>query len=237
MQRPFLTDLAAFSGDLRGAATELRASLPTINDAVERGIGVQRRAVDLNEELGKTLETVEEVTEAPGTNAGLRGLTATVATLNPSVRYIGPFITVCNGLNYFTTYFNEHFSEEDQVGQSQRALLNNTGRQDNSLSSMGASEPANGEDVREGTPQFLQAQAYGAAIDEKGNADCEWGQRGFLERQAFYAPSKYNIARDPRTPGLQGTTPTGRPRVPPGQTFSATPDTGPYEDFPRSELP
>ena len=235
-QRPFLRDLAAFSGDLRGAAVELRASLPTINTAVERGIGVQRRAVKLNDQLRETMDTVREVTQAPGVNAGLRGLTATVETLNPTVRYLGPYITVCNSWNYFWTHTAEHFAEEDDTGQAERVLLNNTGRQDNSLNSMGASEPANGQNVGPGqTPQYLQATTYGAAVDENGNADCEFGQRGFLFRSAANADKKYRIARDSRTPGLQGTTPTGRPRVPPGQTFTEIPETGPYANFPASE--
>ncbi|HEX8103776.1 MAG TPA: MlaD family protein [Solirubrobacteraceae bacterium] len=237
VQRPFLDDFAAFSADLRGAATELRASLPTINDAVERGIPVQRRAVKLDDQLRKTFKTLDDVTDDPGTNAGLRGLTETVGTLNPTVRFVGPYITVCNGWNYFWTHNAEHFSEEDSTGHAQRALLNNTGRQDNSLSQMGASEPANGEDVNPGdTPQFLQGQPYGAAIGPDGRADCEFGQRGFLRRQARYAPKKYNVVNDPRTPGLQGPTPTGLPRVPAGQTFTDKPETGPYKDFPVSEF-
>ena len=235
-QRPFLRDLGAFAVDLRGAAVELRASLPTVNRAVERGIPVQRRAVELNEELEDLLRTTRDVTSAPGTNAGLRGFTEAVGTLNPTVRYLGPFVTVCNSWNYFWYHTAEHFSEEDATGQAERVLLNNTGRQDNGLNAMGAFEPANGEGVPPGeTAQFLQGQTYGQAVDDRGEADCEFGQRGFLERLANNAPRKYRIARDPRTPGLQGPTPTGRPRVPPGQTFTRLPESGPYTDYPLSE--
>ena len=92
---------------------------------------------------------------------------------------------------------------------------------------MGADEPANGEDVKEGNAAYSQDQPYGAAIAPDGRADCETGQRGFLERQARFFPEKYHVARDPRSPGLQGPTFTGRPRVPKGQTFAAEPETGP----------
>ncbi len=236
-QRPFLRDLAAFSEDFRGATRELRTSLPTINTALERGIPVQRRVVALNDELRETMGTVQDVTQTPGTNAGLRGLTDTVNTLNPTVRYLGPFVTVCNSWNYWWTHLAEHFTEEDDTGQAQRALLNNTGRQDNSLNSMGASEPANGQNVGPGqTPQFLQAPGQGAAVDRAGNADCEWGQRGFLRRSALFAPEKYNVVRDSRTPGLQGTTPTGRARVPAGQTYTSRPETSAYATAPESEV-
>ena len=104
----------------------------------------------------------------------------------------------------------------DTTGSAQRALVNTTGRQEDSLGSMGADEPANGEGVIEGTPQYAQDQPYGAAVAADGRADCEAGQRGFVERQARFFPERYKVARDAHSAGLQGTTFTGRPRVPPG---------------------
>lgn len=235
VQRPFLTDLTAFSRDFAGATEELKGALPPLNDALKVGTPVQKRLPALNDETAKVLAQLRELAEAPGTGAALRGLTATVTTLNPQLRFYGPYVTVCNSFNYFFTYLAEHFSEPDTTGSAQRALGNVTGRQEDSLGSMGADEPANGENVQEGTPQYAQDQPYGAAVAADGRADCEAGQRGFVERQARFFPSKYKVARDPRTRGLQGTTFTGRPRVPPGQTFTAEPETGEYADMPRSE--
>jgi virulence factor Mce-like protein len=237
VQRPFLTDFTAFSRDFAGATEELKGALPPLNDAVRVGTPVQKRVPALNEETAKTLAHLRELAEAPGTNAALRGLTATVTTLNPQLRFYGPYVTVCNSFNYFFTYLAEHFSEPDTTGSAQRALVNVTGRQEDSLGSMGADEPANGEGVIEGTPQYAQDQPYGAAVAPDGRADCEAGQRGFVERQARFFPSRYKVARDPRSPGLQGTTFTGRPRVPKGQTFAAEPETGEYADMPGSERP
>ena len=164
VQQPFLDDLTAFSKDFSGATHELRGALPPVNRAVEIGTPVQVRSVKLNDELRKTLGTVKDLAEAPGTNAALRGLTATVTTLNPQMRFYGPYVTVCNSWNYFFTYLAEHFSEPDTTGSAQRALVNTTGRQEDSLGSMGADEPANGKGVIEGTPQYGQDQPYGAAI-------------------------------------------------------------------------
>jgi virulence factor Mce-like protein len=237
VQQPFLDDLTAFSKDFSGATQELRGALPPVNRAVEIGTPVQVRSVKLNDEVRKTLGTVKEVAEAPGTNAALRGLTATVTTLNPQMRFYGPYVTVCNSWNYFFTYLAEHFSEPDTTGSAQRALVNTTGRQEDSLGSMGADEPANGKAVTEGTPQYGQDQPYGAAIGPDGSADCEAGQRGFVERQARFFPQQYKITRDPRSAGLQGPTFTGRARVPKGQTFTAEPETGPYSQMPKSERP
>jgi virulence factor Mce-like protein len=237
VQQPFLDDLTAFSKDFSGATHELRGALPPVNRAVEIGTPVLVRSDTLNDEVRKTLDTVKDVAEAPGTNAALRGLTATVTTLNPQMRFYGPYVTVCNSWNYFFTYLAEHFSEPDTTGSAQRALVNTTGQQQNSLGSMGAAEPANGKGVIEGTPQYGQDQPYGAAIGPDGSADCEAGQRGFVERQARFFPEQYKIARDPRSAGLQGPTFAGRARVPEGQTFTAEPETGPYAEMPKSEHP
>ena len=235
VQRPFLNDLTAFGHDFSGATQALRASLPTVNRALEVGTPVQQRSGQLNDELAKTFDSVKHLVEAPGTNAALRGLTATMNTLNPQLRFYGPYVTVCNGPTYFFTFLAEHFSELDSTGSSQRALLNFAGKQDNSVGAMEAKEPANGENVREGAAQFGHDQPYAAAVDDQGNADCESNQRGYTERQAKFFPKKFKIARDPRTPGLQGPTFTGLAKVPPGQTFTARPETGPYKDMPASE--
>jgi virulence factor Mce-like protein len=236
VQRPFLDDLTAFSTDLSGATHELRGALPPLNGAIEVGTPVQRREPALNDEVRKTLDTVREVAEEPGTNAALRGLTATVTSLNPQLRFYGPYVTVCNSWNYFWTYVAEHFSEPDSTGSAQRALLNFASPQEDSLGSMGADEPANGKNAA-GTPQYAQDQPYGAAVAPDGRADCEAGQRGYVERQARFFPKQYHIARDPHSAGLQGPTFTGRARVPKGETFTAKPETGPYANLPESEHP
>jgi hypothetical protein len=187
-----------------------------------------------NERLEGTFDALEDLTSAPTTNAALRALTATVTTLNPQMRFYGPFTTVCNAPTYFFTFLAEHFSEPDTVGQSQRALANSTGRQDDSLGSMGADLPANGNEVIEGNKQYLKGPPYGAAVTADGRADCEAGQRGYLERNARFYPREFKIDQDSRTPGAQGPTYRGRPRVPEGQTFTPVPETGAYSTMPPS---
>ncbi len=58
---------------------------------------------------------------APGTNIALNALTDTTWTLNPMVRYLGPYVTVCNDWNYWWTYLSEHISEETTFGFAQSA--------------------------------------------------------------------------------------------------------------------
>jgi phospholipid/cholesterol/gamma-HCH transport system substrate-binding protein len=93
---------------------------------------------------------------------------------------------------------------------------------------MGAFEPANGQDYRgppqRGDPASLHGQPYGAAIDNRGNADCENGQRGFPRRLARFSDKRFQIVTDAHTPGNQGPTYKGRARVPRGQSFTREPE-------------
>ena len=234
VQRPFLTNLAGFGRDMTPATAALRDALPTLNGAVAKAIPVNERAPQFNDELAKTLDQVRTLSEAPGTLPAVRGLGDTVNTLNPQMRFYGPYVTVCNSANYFFTYLAEHFSEPDSTGSAQRALANTAPPQDDGVGSMGADEPANGMNAK-GTQQFAQNQPYGAAITPDGRADCETGQRGWLERNAAGLDKKYRVNLNPRTPGAQGPTFTGAPRVPAGQTFTAIPETGDYTRIAPSE--
>jgi virulence factor Mce-like protein len=234
VQRPFLAHLTTFSQEFSGATHELRGALPDLNPALETGTRVQRKMPELNRNLEGTFRALQDLTSAPSTNAALRALTATVTTLNPQLRFYGPYVTVCNGPNYFFTYLAEHFSEPDNTGESQRALANSAGNQDDSLGQMGADLPANGNEVKTGNAQFLHGPPYAAAITPDGRADCEAGQRGFLQRNARFYPKQFKIDQDARTPGAQGPTYKGRPRVPAGETYTNVPQTGDYAHMPAS---
>jgi hypothetical protein len=97
------------------------------------------------------------------------------------------------------------------------------------MASFGAPLPANGEPIDPvqhavfGDSANLHSQPYGRAVNAQGAADCESGQRGYLPRLAKKLPANFNVVVDPRTPGDQGPTFKGRPRVPAGQTFTAEP--------------
>jgi hypothetical protein len=154
-----------------------------------------------------------------------------VDTLNPIVRYLGPYQTVCNDWNYMWTYLAEHISEATSFGFAQRILLNQANpTQPDNLGQQGAVAPANGggsTSVISGGNEFLHSQNYGAAVDTQGNADCETGQRGYPLKLNHSDPQGRDLALDAHTPGNQGTTFTGRARVPAGETFTRNPTTGP----------
>jgi hypothetical protein len=169
---------------------------------------------------------------APGTNVALNGLVSTVGTLNPMIRYLGPYQTVCDYWNYWWTYLSEHLSEATSFGFGQRALLMlANAAQPNNVGALPASAPVDGGGVADaglgGGNEFFHNQNYSSAIDTQGNADCETGQRGYPLRLNSFDPQGRNIVIDPHTPGDQGPTFAGRARVPTGETFGRNPQTGP----------
>jgi virulence factor Mce-like protein len=237
-QMPFLNDTTAFGHDLDLATGELRRALPTVNPALKVGIPTLRRSTELNDDLRDSLTALRDLAAAPSTNLALRALTGTVSTLNPTLRYLGPYVTVCNFWNYFWTFVAEQFSEEDPTGHIQRALFQSANHQTDSVGNSAATMPANGQGVPPGEdPEYLHAQPYGAAVDENGKADCEGTQRGYPARLAKYAPSNLFVSNDPHTPGSQGPSfksfddsnrnPKDRQldtdHVPAGETFSRDP--------------
>jgi virulence factor Mce-like protein len=228
--RPLLGRLAAISDEVRGTARELRRSLPSVNRALAAGIPVLKRTPQFTGKLEGTLRALRDLAKSPTTDITIQGLTATMDTLNPTLRWVGPHVTVCNYFNYFWTFFVDHISDEDPTGTVERIQVKTAPLvQENSMMSFGAARPANGGTIDPlqkalfGDAAALHDQLYNGAVDANGNADCESGQRGYLERLATGFPQDRKIVVDTRTPGAQGPTYKGRPRVPAGQSFSNEP--------------
>jgi virulence factor Mce-like protein len=229
-QQPFLTDFAALGRSLTPATQTLKTALPEVNPAIEAGTKTLIRTPALNTRLQGVMSALKALALAPGTNVALNALTATVGTLNPMVKYLGPYQTVCDDWNYWWTYLSEHLSEATSFGFAQRALLNQTNpAQANNVGSLGATAPVDGgvPDTPLGGDEYLHSQNYGAAIDNQGNADCETGQRGYPLKLNSFDPQHRDLAIDPHTPGDQGPTYHGIAHVPKGETFSRNPETGP----------
>jgi virulence factor Mce-like protein len=188
VQRPFLDHTTAFSRDFAAATGELRGALPPLNRALKIGTPVTTRSIELNDELQGAMSALQKLAEAPTTNGALRGLTATITTLQPQLRYLGPYVTVCNSWNSFWTFAAEHFTAPDSTGGSERALLNGTPQTDptdqhgnDDVNAMGANEFAHGYQAQDHSNgrQDLHANFYGSAINPDGTAQCEAGQQGY----------------------------------------------------------
>ena len=249
VQRPFLRDTTLLSRDLNVASRDLRAALPPLNRALEIGTPVTLRTIELNDELRATFTTLQDLTSSPTTNGAIRGLTATVTTLQPQLKFLGPYITVCNYWNIFWTFAAEHFTADDPTGGAQRVLLNTGDNQSDSVSkTMGANEYATGRDVEtpRGIREFVHTNtAGGNAINEQGEADCTPGQQGYAYSANGFgqgAPGNEDFYKRAVVDQLNGLLsdrakgPTynkfdrngrgsgrNRPRVPEGQTFTDIP--------------
>jgi hypothetical protein len=228
VQQPFLVDSTTLANALRPGTEALKQALPGpngLNSALETGTKTLVRTPPLDQRLQNMLRALKGLAQAPGTNVAINALTATGSILNPLLRYLGPFQTACDDWDYWWTYLPEHQTAITQYGFAQRVLLMfGDGTQPDNVSAQGAVHPANGQN---GGPEYLHAQTYGAAIDNSGAADCETGQRGYPLKLNYSDPKGRQLATDPHTPGDQGPTFKGRPRVPAGETFTRNPTTGP----------
>ena len=233
-QQPFLVDLTTFANALAPATVQLQQALPNVNPALAAGVKVLPRTPSMNQKLENVLSSLKSLALDPGTNIALNGLTATVGTLNPMLRYLGPYVTVCNQFNYFWDEIQDLVSEQTSFGMAQRALLQFNNHQASNAGVQGSVYPANGYQPHDppdqgypGDAEYAHGPAYAAAITSNGNADCEVGQRGYQAMQNSLDPQHRSLVSEAHTPGAQGTTWAGLSRVPAGETFSRNPSTGP----------
>jgi hypothetical protein len=202
--------------------------LPNVNPALAAGVRVLPRTPAMNQEFEGVLNALKALTQDPNTNVAVNGLGNTVNTLNPTLRYLGPYVSVCNNFNYMFVELADLVSEQTNFGMAQRALVQFANQQTDSVGSLPAAQPANGQNVPPGqTPEYLHEPAYAAAVDNNGNADCEALQRGYVKQLNSGDPQHRNLDWDSHTPGLQGPNYTGLSRVPPGETFTRAPSSGP----------
>jgi virulence factor Mce-like protein len=222
VQTPFLARFAEVSRRLGPAATELRASLPAINDALRVGTPVLLRFPELGGDLERLSGALEDLGENPSTLLALRDLREGLRVARPLVEFVAPYQTVCNFFVYFWPPTGAHLSQVTRapdgraLGTVQRILSIPPSSQDNSLTTSASSRPVDvppGTDPQsEGAGQALHSQQGGPAVDSRGRADCQSGQWGYLDRLATddrYGPNRLggaHIVVDPDTPGLAGGT-------------------------------
>jgi ABC-type transporter Mla subunit MlaD len=232
VQRPFLANLATLGTYMQPATQELKVALPNINPAIEAGTRTLIRTPSLDQHLQQVMNALKNLAQNPSTGVALNGLTATVNTLNPAVRYLGPYVTVCNDFNYWFTNLAGDVDEETNFGYAQRALLMfGNAPEKNNVGSQGATAPVNGGAPPGTTQEYAHGPTYGASVSNTGRADCETGQRGYPLRINHLDPKHRNFDSDSHTPGLQGTTWTGLTQVPKGETFTRVPQLGPKPPY------
>ena len=230
-QQPFLANLTTLGNDLSPATYALRTALPVLNPAIAAGARTLKLTPPLDSKLNDVLQALKQLAQSPGTDVALNGLSATVHEVNPTVRDLGPGVTVCNDWNYWWTNLAGDVDEATDFGFAQRALFNQTQpQQTNNIGSGGATAPVDGGGVPylpvAGGNEYAHGPAYGAAVEPNGDADCETGQRGYPLKLNGADPKGRDFVSDSHYPEDVGTTFTGANHVPKGETFSRDPEIG-----------
>ena len=218
-QLPFLRDFADLSRRLRPAARELPRSLPPINRALLVGRDVLPRTVELSNRLRGTFNALDDLGENPNTLLAINDLDLLVRAGKPGLDYVTPYQTVCNYAIYFLNPLGTHISTPTGGGTLQRVQLKFANpEQRNSLTLRSASRPVdvepgqNNKQPGGNPPATLHGNPDAPAIDANGNADCEVGQTGYVDRffpNGRYGPNELGgrkVALGSDLPGLRGGT-------------------------------
>jgi ABC-type transporter Mla subunit MlaD len=237
--QPFLTHTAELMSALDPTTGTLRASLPALNGALRPTAPALRQAVPVSERLRGTLSALGDLTGAQSTLVGLRALTATVASLNPQIRFYGPSVTVCQIPELWLEFVPDTLSAPTTVGYAERGIVNTTDGGNDDLATMGANEWVTGHGTRPGgVPQHLHGDTYPPVVDQHGNANCYPGQAGFRWGNNPYDDTPDHFYRRTMVEGFsQGNLgpdwglwdANGRPlalgpsHTPPGETFTVAP--------------
>ncbi len=185
-QEPFLREFALLSRELRPGVTDLRATLPVLNEAITVGTPVLRKSPEMNRKLGGALKALNRLVTQPTTKVTLQRLDDTFDGARPLAKWVTPAQTVCNYWNYWFTYTPNGLSDRDQVGYAFRQMLTEfpasaevegsssgySGIQSNGR----LSEPL-GRTFEPYELPILNAHPY-MPTGQK-NADCEGGQSGY----------------------------------------------------------
>jgi ABC-type transporter Mla subunit MlaD len=185
-QRPFLREFAILSRELRPGVTDLRATLPVLNEAIEVGTPVLQRSSSTYVKLQGALQALNRLVSQPTTKVALQRLEETFDIAKPLSKWVAPAQTVCNYWNYFWTYLANGLSDRDQVGYAFRQML--TGFPESPEVEASATAYAGGQasgrqaaalggKFEPYTIPILNAHAYQPTGQR--NADCQGGQFGY----------------------------------------------------------
>ena len=185
-QTPFLRDLATLTRELRPGVTDLRATLPVLNRAIEVGTPVLAESPRSTRLLEGALRELNQLVSQPATKVSLQRLEETFEAAYPLAEWVVPAQTVCNYWNYWFTFTPSGLSDTDGSGYTFRQDLTNfpPGPEVEAGAASYAGVQANGKQSAALGGSFepyalpiLNAHPYQPTGQE--NADCQGGQSGY----------------------------------------------------------
>ena len=212
-QTPFLRDLATLGRVLRPGVTDLRATLPVLNEAIDVGTPVLARSPSTNHDLERVLREVNQLVSQPTTRTTLQRLGETFDNSATLAKWVVPAQTVCNYWNYWFTFLPNGLSDRDAVGFTFRQSLaafplfvDAPADGYSAAQSNGLTASYQGKTFKPFEIPILNVHPYAPAGQR--DADCQTGQSGYQLGQQLVPgqdPSlPANVASD--LPGSRGPT-------------------------------
>ncbi|MDX6642644.1 MAG: phospholipid/cholesterol/gamma-HCH transport system substrate-binding protein [Solirubrobacteraceae bacterium] len=195
LQRPFLENTTAFARELRPGVHVLPTTLPDLASALHFGRTTLRRIPPFNRRLASVFRSLEAFATDPLVPAGVKRLTATVTSLEPTLKFLTPVQLNCN---YVTLWFRNTsglLSEGDGNGTWQRFIIVATPQGPNSESGP-SSAPANGPT----SDNYLHSNTYPNFGGPGQPKECEAGNENYIVGKKVLG----------NAPGTQSTTTSGQ---------------------------
>jgi virulence factor Mce-like protein len=178
VQRPFLANTEGLFRELRPGVRALRGAAPDLADALEIGTPTLRRVPPLNRRLASLLQELERFAQDPMVPRGIRRLTDTVRTLNPTLQHLAPVQTTCNYAALWFRNIASLLSEGDVNGTWQRFIIVATPQGPNNEGGP-SSGPANGPNAE----NHLHANPYPNTASPGQPRECEAANETYIQGQ------------------------------------------------------
>ena len=193
VQRPFLANTAGLFRELRPGARALRAGAADLADAVQAGTPTLRRTPPFNARLASLLQAVQAFAEDPLTPRGLRRLTETMRSLDPTLEYLAPTQTTCNYVSLFFRNIASLLSEGDVNGTWQRFIIIATPDGPNNEGNP-SSAPADGPTVE----NHLHTNPYPNTAAPGQPRECEAANETYLQGRTITTnvPGRQQVATE-----------------------------------------
>jgi virulence factor Mce-like protein len=174
IQRPFLRNTEGLFRELRPGVRALRSGAPDIASALTVGTGTLRRTPALNRRLASLLDELRTFANDPVAPRGIKRLTETLETLDPTLQNLAPVQLQCNYITLWFRNVSSLLSEGDVHGTWQRFIIIATPSGPNNAGGP-SSAPANGPS----SDNYLHSNPYPNTASPGQTKECEAGNEPF----------------------------------------------------------